>query len=110
MLRFLDTKTLALVKIISCKVSKTEGHAMRSELYERLRKCLPNDVIPDVQWRNDTQVDIELHDRFAIVDDELWHFGATVGGCHPSINAFSRGWSATETRAEAYFFHLWGNQ
>jgi hypothetical protein len=72
--------------------------------------CLPNDIEPDVQWRNDPQVGIELHDRFAIVDIELWHFGATVDNCHPSINAFSRGWSATETHAEAYFFHLWGGQ
>ena len=43
------------------------------------------------------------HDRFAIIDDELWHWGANVGGTHHEVNAFSRGWSAHETGAVAYF-------
>ena len=34
-----------------------------------------------------------VHDRFAIVDDELWHFGATVGGFHHGVNAATRGWN-----------------
>lgn len=110
MLKHLKTKTLAVVKIISCRVSKAELPTLQSQLHAGLQKCLPNNVTPDVQWRNVIPAGIEHHDRFAIVDDELWHFGATVGGCHPSINAFSRGWSANETRAEDYFFHLWGEQ
>lgn len=35
-----------------------------------------------------------IHDRFAIIDNELWHFGATVGGFHRDVNAVSRGWNA----------------
>lgn len=50
-----------------------------------------------------------LHDRFAIVDQELWHFGATVGGGHHGLNAASRGWNAVETRAVAFFEELWEN-
>ncbi|WP_139253430.1 hypothetical protein [Burkholderia ubonensis] len=48
-----------------------------------------------------------IHDRFAIVDDELWHFGATVGGFHTSVNAASRGWSATDSGAIDFFELAW---
>ncbi len=48
-----------------------------------------------------------IHDRFAIVDDELWHFGATVGGFHASVNAASRGWSAVDSGATAFFKLAW---
>jgi len=48
-----------------------------------------------------------VHDRFAIVDDELWHFGATVGGFHTSINAASRGWCAAESSAIEFFEMVW---
>lgn len=48
-----------------------------------------------------------VHDRFAIIDDELWHFGATVGGFHRSINAASRGWSADTHKAVQFFDTAW---
>lgn len=48
-----------------------------------------------------------IHDRFAIVDDELWHFGATVGGFHASVNAASRGWSAVDSGGIAFFELAW---
>ncbi|MDP9607226.1 UNVERIFIED_ORG: hypothetical protein J2W38_007047 [Variovorax paradoxus] len=48
-----------------------------------------------------------VHDRFAIVDDELWHFGATVGGFHASVNAASRGWSAADAGAIEFFDLAW---
>jgi hypothetical protein len=48
------------------------------------------------------------HDRFAIIDEELWHWGASVGGTHHQVNAYSRGWPAAEKRANAYFERLWG--
>ncbi|WNN63370.1 hypothetical protein [Enterobacter hormaechei] len=48
-----------------------------------------------------------IHDRFAIIDDELWHFGATVGGFHRSINAASRGWSADTHKAVQFFDTAW---
>lgn len=47
------------------------------------------------------------HDRFAIVDDELWHWGANIGGTHHEVNAYSRGWSARDTGAADYFERLW---
>lgn len=48
-----------------------------------------------------------VHDRFAIVDEELWHFGATVGGFHPDINSASRGWSAEDSGAIEFFELAW---
>lgn len=48
-----------------------------------------------------------IHDRFAIIDNELWHFGATVGGFHRGINAASRGWSADTHKAVQFFDTAW---
>lgn len=48
-----------------------------------------------------------IHDRFAIIDDELWHFGGTVGGFHASVSAASRGWSASTHGAIDFFEMAW---
>ena len=47
------------------------------------------------------------HDRFAIVDGALWHFGSTVGGGHSGLTAASGPWSATKTRAKEFFEECW---
>lgn len=44
-----------------------------------------------------------VHDRFAIIDDELWHFGATVGGFHSQVSAATRGWRASDHGAKEVF-------
>jgi hypothetical protein len=49
-----------------------------------------------------------VHDRFAIIDNELWHFGATVGGLHNLVNAATRGWDAEEHDAVRFFNDAWG--
>lgn len=48
-----------------------------------------------------------IHDRFAIIDDELWHFGATVGGFHSKVSAATRGWRASDHGAEEFFELAW---
>jgi hypothetical protein len=48
-----------------------------------------------------------VHDRFAVIDDELWHFGGTVGGFHEHVTAASRGWDADEHDAVAFFDLAW---
>ena len=61
-----------------------------------------------VQWRKLKRDSFPfLHDRFAIVDDALWHFGATVGGGHHGVNAASGPWSAAEARAVDFFAECW---
>jgi phosphatidylserine/phosphatidylglycerophosphate/cardiolipin synthase-like enzyme len=51
-----------------------------------------------------------VHDRFAIIDDELWHFGATVGGFHSQVSAATRGWRASEHGAEEFFNLAWNTR
>lgn len=34
----------------------------------------------------------EIHDRFVLLDDEIWHFGGAVGGVNLHLTAYSRGW------------------
>lgn len=48
-----------------------------------------------------------IHDRFAIVDDELWHFGGTAGGFHATVSAASRGWRAADHGAIDFFEEIW---
>jgi hypothetical protein len=48
-----------------------------------------------------------VHDRFAIIDDELWHFGGTVGGFHSTVSAASRGWRAMDHGAISFFEEIW---
>jgi hypothetical protein len=48
-----------------------------------------------------------VHDRYAIVDDELWHFGATVGGLHEALNAVTRGWDSEQHDALRFFNDAW---
>jgi hypothetical protein len=48
-----------------------------------------------------------VHDRFAVIDDELWHFGGSVGGFHASVSAASRGWRASDRGAIEFFELAW---
>ncbi len=48
-----------------------------------------------------------IHDRFAIIDDELWHFGGTVGGFLARVSAASRGWRASDHGAPEFFDMAW---
>ncbi|WP_405124401.1 hypothetical protein [Pseudomonas alloputida] len=74
-------------------------------------------TVTEYRGRLGTPLNIELsfalkdfdyvHDRFAIIDDELWHFGATVGGFHRDVNAASRGWSARSLGAIEFFDLAW---
>ncbi|MDI1278012.1 hypothetical protein [Methylobacter sp.] len=48
-----------------------------------------------------------VHNRFAIIDDELWHFGATVGGFHSQVSAATRGWRASDHGSEEFFELAW---
>ena len=48
-----------------------------------------------------------LHDRFAVVDGALWHFGSTVGGGHSGLTAASGPWPEYETRGKRFFEECW---
>ena len=94
------------VRLLTGSVDGLENKRIDLEHRINLRR---NDQRVKVQWcavlhRNAYPF---LHDRFAVVDDALWHFGATVGGGHPGLNAASGPWSAEETRAVAFFQECW---
>ena len=84
------------------------GKDNRESWRKNLEQCIndnrkdDNEVV--VEWRSTPPI---LHDRFAIVDTALWHFGATVGGGHNSVNAASGPWPADEMRAPAFFDECW---
>lgn len=44
----------------------------------------------------------DIHDRFALLDDEIWHFGWTVCGIGNSLNAYSRGWIDSNGKFREY--------
>ena len=48
-----------------------------------------------------------LHDRFAVVDGALWHFGSTVGGGHRGLTAASGPWPEDDTRGKDFFEECW---
>ena len=48
-----------------------------------------------------------LHDRFAIIDGALWHFGSTVGGGYSGVTAASGPWSECDTQGKRFFDECW---
>lgn len=44
-----------------------------------------------------------FHDRFAIMDQEIWHCGSTPGGIERCLNALSRGWYDRDNRLRKFF-------
>ena len=90
----------------------TEQNAIRRQFSERVA------AINQHSPRRAGMVNIEIrftlgntfpyvHDRFAIIDSELWHFGATVGGLHSLVNAATRGWDAETHDAVRFFNDAW---
>ena len=63
----------------------------------------------EVRWMNslDKHRYPHLHDRFAVVDGALWHFGSTVGGGHPGLTAATGPWPADQTCAKQFFEQCW---
>ena len=62
-----------------------------------------------VLWstRLDTDSFPFLHDRFAVVDGALWHFGSTVGGGYRGLTAASGPWPEGDTRGKRFFDECW---
>ena len=49
-----------------------------------------------------------IHDRFALMDGEIWHCGSTIGGMHNSLNALSRGWKDHGNKMKKFIERLEG--
>jgi hypothetical protein len=48
-----------------------------------------------------------FHDRLAVVDADLWHFGSTVGGGHHQLSAASCGWHMHAAGVATLFDAWW---
>ncbi len=95
------------VKDIRLFIRKSKGYECLitkiSELNDLLRKSGRNEI----RIKTFT-TDMELiHDRFAIIDNELWHFGHNVGFSSGSFSATRFGWNANELRIDKFFEELW---
>lgn len=44
----------------------------------------------------------EIHDRFVLLDDQIWHFGGTVGGVNLHLTAYSSGWKDCDGKFKEY--------
>ena len=82
---------------------------LRRELTEAINSDRDTGQWVEVLWTTtlDRRSFPFLHDRFAIVDGSLWHFGSTVGGGHPGLTAASGPWPASQTRAKEFFEECW---
>ena len=85
----------------------------RMQLFRTLRKLRnmnpANSSATEIYWtaRLSKRRFPYLHDRFAIVDGGLWHFGSTVGGGSRELTAASGPWPASERRAKKFFDECW---
>ena len=93
----------------------TGHHDDQAEIEKEFKEL--EDFVTDDRAKVDAPLKVEIsfalkdfdyiHDRFVIIDEELWHFGATVGGFHRDVNAASRGWSADTHKAVQFFDTAW---
>jgi hypothetical protein len=104
----LDSRLEELRIIGMTNINESQAKQRLEDLLEIL-ELNAEGYVPVVEWRQSStrESEVAIHDRFAVIDDELWHFGSTVGGAHRSINAYSRGWNATTTGAIEFFNELW---
>lgn len=84
---------------------------LRQELTQHLNLNQPGPRRFEVRWNAslDKRRFPFLHDRFAIIDGELWHFGSNVGGGHPGLTAASGPWPASLTGAAEFFEECWSS-
>jgi hypothetical protein len=65
----------------------------------------------DAEGKTRTDVKIKgrdgFHDRYALVDGDLWHFGSTVGGADALLSSASRGWADHAADFERLFLNWW---
>jgi hypothetical protein len=99
--RFL-TKAIANDKVHSDIIQQFEEHA------KKINSSTPYAPGVNIEIRFTLNENFPyVHDRFAVIDDELWHFGATVGGLHEQVNAATRGWLAVDHDACTFFEIAW---
>ena len=72
------SKTAPVTKIIAKNINTLRSFETRHSIY-----FAREDYLESLEY---------IHDRFAWIDGEIWHFGAAVGGMHAGYHAVSSGW------------------
>ena len=90
-------------------IDRKTRERLRREFTQHLNRYQPGSRRFEVRWNAnlDKRCFPFLHDRFAIIDGGLWHFGSNVGGGHPGLTAASGPWTASLTRAAEFFEECW---
>lgn len=68
-----------------------------------------NQVNTEIKYKYITKDFKQIHDRFAVIDNQLWHFGSDIGSSLPDFHATSFGWDAEELQVDKFFKELWEN-
>lgn len=65
-------------------------------------------ILPDDKNKSKVGSDIcnHIHDRFALVDGKVWHFGAKVCGMHSGLTALSGPWKDVDHKMESLMEEL----
>lgn len=79
-------------KIINSNMKKNA----KLVIYTSCTKSEAKKILSEINHSNTFFYKLEdivvIHDRYAILDDELFHFGSTVGGFTKHFTTYSRGW------------------
>lgn len=81
-------------------------NGLMKESNEHIRRHTKNPKATIIEYKLFNNIKF-LHDRFAIIDDDLWHFGSDFGSSQPSLHATSNGWDANELKMTNFFEKLW---
>lgn len=110
-----NTKLRALIELIHIKIEQIKqvrfyfkqdmNKASVEEILIKVNHVLQKEYNKIIDYRFFSYENI--HDRFAIIDDVLWHFGSDVGATNPALNATSYGWDANYLKAIEFFDEFW---
>lgn len=89
---------LAVTVLTAAGDSVTTIEQNKKELMEMIRSLDNTDV--EVLKLSDKNAN-DVHDRFALVDNCIWHFGAAVGGMHDKLHAYSGPWDDVDSAFKA---------
>lgn len=78
------------IKFLSIYLYKPKIDKETKKIYKKIKEMM-NNKFQIYSTKNEYE-DL-IHDRFAILDEETFHFGGTVGGYQQGFTAFSCGWS-----------------
>lgn len=102
--------------VTGADVEQTRVITSRQDRWDEVRRCAER---YNTESRRSARIELGFvssrekgfgalpHDRFALVDEVLWHWGATVGGGYSGINACSYGWNGSFRGVSRWFDELW---